>query len=285
MQRTRPGRTRHLLAGAPRRGPGLTRLGLLAVVVAALTGCATSGAAPWGSRATLAPGLRVIADAAVDAAKAPEVWGSLLAAGALQIGGADDNVSDWASKKTPLFGSQSDAVSAGDTIVDVGTGLMIATALATPSSPEVGRAVRDKGAGLALAGAAVLATKGATDVLKAATGRTRPNGSDDESLPSSVASLAAVQYALAARNVESMTASRSARLGARAGAYGTSLLAGWARVEARKHHPSDVLVGVALGTFVARFVSNAFIEPGGPTLEAHVDPGGDMVAMRLGMHF
>jgi membrane-associated phospholipid phosphatase len=38
----------------------------------------------------------------------------------------------------------------------------------------------------------------------------------------------------------------------------------WARVEAGAHYPSDVLVGVALGNFMAAFFTEAFLglEPG-----------------------
>ena len=33
----------------------------------------------------------------------------------------------------------------------------------------------------------------------------------------------------------------------------------WARVEGKVHFPSDVLTGIALGHFIALFISNAFM--------------------------
>jgi len=43
----------------------------------------------------------------------------------------------------------------------------------------------------------------------------------------------------------------------------TSLVAGtgWARIEASKHYPTDVLVGAALGNFIALLVHDAFLKP------------------------
>jgi hypothetical protein len=34
---------------------------------------------------------------------------------------------------------------------------------------------------------------------------------------------------------------------------------GWARVEAGRHHPADVLAGMALGHFMAVFIHDAFL--------------------------
>ena len=45
-----------------------------------------------------------------------------------------------------------------------------------------------------------------------------------------------------------------------AGFYATASLAGWARIEANKHWPSDILFSVAWGNFFAGFMYDWFIE-------------------------
>jgi hypothetical protein len=40
---------------------------------------------------------------------------------------------------------------------------------------------------------------------------------------------------------------------------GIAVGTGWARVEANKHNPSDVLVGYALGHFLSAFINDAFL--------------------------
>jgi membrane-associated phospholipid phosphatase len=51
----------------------------------------------------------------------------------------------------------------------------------------------------------------------------------------------------------------------------------WARVEARKHYPSDVLAGAALGHFLTAFIHDAFLnlpEDGSVDFSVYVLKGG-----------
>jgi membrane-associated phospholipid phosphatase len=50
-----------------------------------------------------------------------------------------------------------------------------------------------------------------------------------------------------------------ARTGLRAGFLALSLTTGWARLEAKKHFPSDVLAGMAIGHFFGAFINDAFL--------------------------
>ena len=63
----------------------------------------------------------------------------------------------------------------------------------------------------------------------------------------------------------------------KAAAWGTA----WARVEAGKHYPSDVLASAALANFVAGFIQRAFISS--PDISVSVTPedGGLMSQFRL----
>ncbi|MCH7509406.1 MAG: phosphatase PAP2 family protein, partial [Proteobacteria bacterium] len=95
--------------------------------------------------------------------------------------------------------------------------------------------------------------------LKNWSGRTRPDGSSDSSFPSGHSSVAAVNATLAARNLQSIEMGANYR---RAMKIGFGMFAGgtaWARVEANVHFPSDVLVGAAIGHFIAAFINDAFM--------------------------
>ena len=54
---------------------------------------------------------------------------------------------------------------------------------------------------------------------------------------------------------------RGARVAANVGIEFTIFGTAWARVEAGEHYPSDVLFGMALGNFFARFATGAFLGP------------------------
>ena len=57
-----------------------------------------------------------------------------------------------------------------------------------------------------------------------------------------------------------MNLPRPARLVLGAGLRSIGYGAGWARVEAGAHYPSDVLFGAALGNFTARLLNDAFLD-------------------------
>ncbi len=87
----------------------------------------------------------------------------------------------------------------------------------------------------------------------------RPDGSDDESFPSGHTSHAFAFATLANRNLDSLDYLEDVR--APLQVANTVLASGvaWARVEARKHYPSDVLFGAALGHFLTAFIHDAFL--------------------------
>jgi membrane-associated phospholipid phosphatase len=112
----------------------------------------------------------------------------------------------------------------------------------------------------ALVDAAAVATTGfITNSVKDLSDRERPNGDDSASFPSGHTSSSAVHTRLASRNLRSIDMSegwhRTADVGLTALTLGTS----WARIEAGWHYPSDTLVGMALGNFIASFVNDAFL--------------------------
>ncbi len=230
-----------------------------------LTACGTmKNSRRWGQDATIWPGFKKLGESASNAALSLGTWAPLAGALALQIGDADGSLSEWASDNTPLFGSQNAAEDASDYFRGATRVAYFTTMVLTPDGDEPARWVIDKLKGLAVGLAAISVTGYATDLIKDETGRIRPDGSDDKSFPSAHASKASVQAVLAARNIDAMNIDKNARTGLKAGCYTFAAIAGWARVEADMHYPSDVLAGFALGYFLGAFFNDAFLGIKGP---------------------
>jgi membrane-associated phospholipid phosphatase len=225
-----------------------------------VAGCGTlPNGRGWGQDATPWPGWQRVRTAAVDAALAPATWVPVAGALTLQVGDMDKKPSRWASDHTPVFGSQKGADRASDLLRDTTTAASWLTALATPSGERPKGWVMAKLKGVTVGVVAVTLTSGATEILKPETNRSRPDASGVTSFPSGHASNAAVHTTLASRNLESLQLPPWDRTAGRIGL--ATLMAGtaWARVEAKKHFPSDVLAGMALGHFLGAFFNDAFL--------------------------
>lgn len=183
------------------------------------------------------------------------------AAGALifAIDDWDERASDWAIDHTPIFGSVDDAGDASDTMRDILMVEALATGFLTPSGEEPGEWMVAKAKGFAVQLAAAGATGGATSLLKDATGRERPNKRNDRSFPSAHASAAFSFATLANRNVDAINWPKPAKRTLQTVNLLLATGVAWARVEASKHYPSDVLAGAALGTFLSSFIHDAFL--------------------------
>lgn len=243
------------------------------------TGCASvSERGYWGASVGW-PGGAQLASAAARAARNPNTW--IPAAGALVFGltDLDDEVSDRAVDDTPVFGSN--ARDASDTLRDIATASYVVTALVAPSDSLSSRA-----GGLLVGGSTLLADRMLVDGLKQVTDRERPDGSNNASLPSGHTSLASTSVNMAVGNLAYVDMPHWARLASNVGLYGTAAATGWARVEAGKHYPSDVLAGYALGSFLARFAYHAFLESGtAPPVSVNVTPlpGGGLLSVSVAL--
>lgn len=184
-------------------------------------------------------------------------WIPLIGVGVVTIDDWDREISDWAVENTPVFGSTENAIEASDHLKSLTTIAMVGTALAVPNG---GGPWEWKPERLVLEFGAVQVNNLLTSGLKTATGRERPDGSDNRSFPSGHASQAFTRATLACRNVDQIPGLSNGwrvtfKTSFRVIAAGTA----WARVEGDKHYPSDVLFGAALGNFVAVFVHDAFL--------------------------
>jgi membrane-associated phospholipid phosphatase len=225
-----------------------------------LLGCGTlPNGRRWGQDVTLFPGWQRLGKAALDAALSPATWVPAGTALALQIDDWDENISDWASDKTPVFGSQKNAADASDILRDAALADYLITALATPSGSDPGEWVVAKIKGLAVGYGALQVSRNTTFFLKDVTDRTRPDESRDTSFPSNHAAKAATYAMLASRNIESLPISDGFKTALNIGTFSLDMGTAWARVEAKAHFPSDVLAGMALGHFFGAFMNDAFL--------------------------
>lgn len=222
----------------------------------------------WADDATLLPSPERLGTAALDALTSPGTWLPLAGAAVLQIDDWDGRISDWAVKTTPIFGSNQKAEDAVGWTGNLSDALWLASAAVTPSGDEAGDWCIDKAKGFAVGMGARVTTLVTTDLLKDATGRTRPNGTDDKSMPSQHASGTSVDATLTICNVGATTWPVPVKYAVDSGVVGLAALSSWSRVEAGAHFPSDVLVGAALGHFFGRFFDEAFLRlPQGVALE------------------
>lgn len=242
-----------------RRYPSATTL-LLTGVTVLTAGCATApGGRGWG-QAPLPNGER-LADAARAAATDARTVLPLAGAFVLWMVGGDDEVVDWAVDHTPVFGSRKKADDASDVIVRETERLDWFVIAAAPSGATPLEWLVGKARGLVVASAAINGTDETTDLLKRWTGRERPDESDRRSFPSGHASRAAAHATFAARSLDVYPVGRRAQAVGDAVFATAAVATAWARVEAGRHHPTDVLAGLALGHFLTAFLYDGFLAP------------------------
>jgi hypothetical protein len=226
------------------------------LIIVAIAGCTTAPSQNrWGDNAEQGITWNRTAGAALDAAKSPAVWIPLAGAAVLQVDNWDHSISTWATEHTPIFGSNQKASQATDDMEIVAGLGTLASWLAIPADGDWGAKNRQGIVGLG----ALAASSLATESLKAVSGRARPNGHGD-SFPSGHATFVAAADTLTVRNLESVPMSPSAQTAFTVGTYALTAATAWGRVEAGAHYPSDVLVGVAIGNFFARWFNGAFLD-------------------------
>lgn len=233
---------------------GRVDVALVAVALMAGAGCATLPAGErWGEQASFQVGWHRAADAALHAAKNPVVWAPLAGAAILQIDNLDHRVSDWAIDHTPVYGSTQSAHHASDDIQTAAGLGAVGSWLAIPDRGDWDAKLK----GGTVEAGAILAESVVTETLKLSD-RTRPNGGS-HSFPSGHTAFVAVADTLTVRNLQAVPIGASARSALAIGADVMTIATAWARVEAGAHYPSDVLVGMAIGSFFGHMFTDAFL--------------------------
>ena len=232
---------------------------LLVLLSTLTTGCSTlPNGQRWGENASF-PSWDKLKSTAWKAARDPQTWVPLAGALVLSVGDLDEDLSDWAIRETPLFGSEDSADDASDDM-RVAMGLTtLVSALSTPGGTGSAEWAGAKSRGLLVEASAVVLTASVTDGLKDLTKRDRPSEKRDNSFPSAHSSAAFSFAALTSRNVDAMNLSPVTKKVMRYSANTVAGLTAWARVEAEKHYPTDVLVGAALGHFISAVIHDSMM--------------------------
>jgi len=242
----------HPAHAARSRREGKARVGFLALLVLGLLVNCGCSHVDW----------RRISYAAKHAATDPLTWGGTGTAALFALNGnsLDRRLSNWASRNTPVFGSQQEALDASDrlrTATDYSAKL---TALLVPTPKRGNDWLWEKTQTLVLESVSASLTLNTTGVLKRATDRERPSDSTSaDSFPSAHASTAFNDARLGDLHVQQFKLPYMARDLLSAGFFTLAGGTAWARVEGGVHYPSDVLFGAALGNFVAIFIHDGFI--------------------------
>ena len=256
-----------------RRSSGFgARIPLILFGCLLLGGCVGQG--QWGTEVRLSSGN--LASAARNAALDPHTWVPLATAGLLIAADVDKDWSEDLAENQDIFGDDAEDVS--DDLRDLATAAYVITALVAPSDTAA-----DKAKGL-MVGGATMALDGALNKgLKEITGRERPDETNDYSMPSGHASKAASRTAMAIRNLDYIDMPGWSRDVASWSLRGVAVGTGLARVEAERHYLSDVIVGYAIGQFVARFMHEAFFVPdsGGPQISFTPVPEGGALTIKV----
>jgi hypothetical protein len=177
-------------------------------------------------------------------------WIPLAGAAVVSIDDWDREISDWAVENTPIFGSDENARQASDTLWIATQLSMAGTALAVPSGNG--------------------AWEWKPERLLLASGH---------------ASQAFTMARMACLNTDDLTGlSRGWRLTLKTTFTTLAGATAWSRVEGGKHYPSDVLVGAALGNFVAIFVHDAFL-PAESNTRFNATLGSDEISFSVAFRF
>jgi predicted small secreted protein len=225
-----------------------------------VTGCGTlRNGRGWGQDAIYPLDLGRIPHAAYHAFFDLETLVPTAGALVFNVGGYDRKVSDWARRRTPIFGSNK---AADDAYSPLETSLKyewFVTVFATPSGENPKDVVLSKMKGWAVGWVAQQATSRTGSFINDQTGRIRPDGSDNRSFPSSGSTNAFTYATLANRNLDSIPAPEEVKVPLKIGNILLATTVAWSRIEAGKHFPSDVLIGAALGHFITALIYDAFM--------------------------
>lgn len=194
-----------------------------------------------------------------NSAKEPSVYAPIFTAAFISITDLDGKITEYASKERPLYGSVQGAKNYSDAVAFYALPLAagITHFLYLKDNPNTHNNMALNGATFLLPS---LASYFVNDLIKDKTGRLRPDSSNLESFPSSHTSIASGFGGIINHHSKAVAGDHSAYL------IGTSELlvasVAWARLEARKHHLTDTLVGYSVGKFFAHLFYNIMFSPG-----------------------
>ncbi len=207
-----------------------------------MTGCSLKESFPDKKRWT---------DATIHALKHPGTWTPLAGASIIAIGGWDQEISNYATSHTPVFGSQEAAGDASDTLRTLSSYGMVLSALGAEDNHTVVERLFWNTAGVHIA-------TEFREVMSRSIGRERPNG-EENGMPSRHATRAFAYSAMTSRNIDAMRLSSFWEYSAKTIETSFAVGTAWARVEAGNHYPTDVLVAASLANFISLVTHDLFL--------------------------
>lgn len=247
-----------------------------------LAGCAT---VRGGRDATFTPGWKRVQKAVVGAVLSPEVWVPLSGAAIIKVSGTDGKISNWASEHTPVYGSQKKAIRYSNNLVSAAVAANVAAALAVPRGKQsqdwIASKLKIAAVDLTAEGFTFLTTSGIKKICR----RLRPDKSDYQSFPSGHTSSVAVNSILASRSVKFLPVSTGSKTALNISFLALTAGTGWARVEAKKHFPTDALAGAALGNFFGIFLNDALFVTDNPGVSLNIQPAKNNCRIKLCLNY
>lgn len=237
------------------------RFSLLLILLCLSHGCSFfKRRGDWGKKAIWPVSGSRVSRAFIKNIKSPHVWLPAAGAGLIQLSGQDKKMSSWGSENNPIFGSQRNASDMSDVLNNVliagsGTSIFFPASWNGSEGDYLGRKVK----GGLVVFTSLASSEMFNNSVRQFVKRERPNGRDMRSLPSGHATVAGANAAILRRNVE--TSGMNPTLISIANGVNTTLAAGvlWARVEAKAHYTTDVLVGYGVGNFVSGFLFDSLM--------------------------
>lgn len=189
------------------------------------------------------------------------VWVPLVGAGAIHWGGYDHKISRYAEHEKHIYDDQNGADNWSDNFDDILKYEMFLTPLFTASTEDgtFKEYVWRKGKGYVVIAGASRIPDYAHDRMARAIHRRRPNKMDTRSFPSGHSTQAGARNMIVLRNLQDIPMDPNVRFGIET--LNTTMAGGvlWARVEGKRHFPSDVLTGYALGAFLSGFIYDSLM--------------------------
>jgi hypothetical protein len=237
--------------------------GVLFVLIPCLMmvpGCSTlENGKRWGEDVTLRPGWNKASDSAYEIITSPMFYVPAAAALLLQIDNADERLSDWAMKHTPVYGSQERADELSKDFRGYTADVFYLSILATPSGDDPLPWGIAKAKGALVQQSAVGLNHLTVKSMKEVTRRERPCGNNEKSFPSSRSSSMTVFTMLSSKNIDAMNIPNSAKITSKVILSGLLVAGSWGRIESGSHYPGDVLAGISVGYFVSSFIHESFM--------------------------
>jgi hypothetical protein len=201
--------------------------------------------------------LKQIGYSAKQAILDPYTLGTLALATGIYFADKDQQISDWATTYHPIYGSERNAQTTSDllqysSLVIYGFTSLLKNNIngnSTVSFPIVN---------VSSDISAIFLTVFTTEILKNNVGRLRPNLGDTRSFPSGHTSFTTINANLSSHQLNSLEMKNSTRFLCNAALTTMVTATAWGRIEGKKHYPSDVLAGAALGNFIGNFITSLY---------------------------